>query len=141
MSRRTTLAAPAARVIASERTSTTRTLAEEAAFFAGGPVAKSPARRVLGFARRDPKSYASVWLLATLRDVMDRRIALERIAATPTAPAEPGHRIIAEERVTTTRTLTEDAAIFAGAPLRHSSPRRQPANNAAADADRDGAED
>lgn len=64
------------------------------------------------------------WLLAALREVMDKRVALERIAATSPQVAGAPKRIIAEERVTTTRTLAEDAAIFAGArPARRPPPR------------------
>ena len=69
--------------------------------------------------------------LAVLRDLMDRRIALEHLAPYVIAGQPPpndtgraGRRVIASERTTTTRTLAEEAAFFAGRPVAQSPSRR-----------------
>ena len=71
-----------------------------------------------------------VWLLAVLRDLMDRRLALEHLApyviAGEPPPAEmgrAGRRLIAKE-TTRTRTLEEDVAILTGGSIADAPPRR-----------------
>ena len=77
-----------------------------------------------------PQVLGRTWLLAALRDLMDRRVALEHLAPYVLAgippPAEAGRagrRLIAKE-TTRTRTLEEDVAILTGGSIADAPPRR-----------------